>query len=142
MKSAVWDRYCIGVNKYETGMSSTTQEWDCSYLCDTGPIPVYSRFHIHWIVSMTLMYDPCIGPWILHCLASGNRKPLLAAPQIHTSVRPTLQGLSGDTHHGWSYNGGNPLVPAHSYHADRVHLDKLTHARFDYDECNVEANPP
>ena len=33
----------------------------------------YSRFHMRWTVSVTLMRDPCIGSWILHCLALGIR---------------------------------------------------------------------
>ena len=33
----------------------------------------------------------------------------------------------------------SPLTP--TTQTRRAHLDELTHARFDYDECNIKANP-
>ena len=33
---------------------------------------MYSRFHMRWTLSVTLMHDPCMGSWILHLFSIGK----------------------------------------------------------------------
>ena len=44
---------------------------------------MHSRFHMRWTVSVTLMRDPCMGSWILHCL-------ILYMSQVTTHHRNSL----------------------------------------------------
>ena len=64
----------------------------------TGPlVPIacmyYSRFHMHWTVSVTLMCDPCMGSWILHCLALGIRSCHASQKQTNACEMGIIRGV-------------------------------------------------